>query len=99
MNWPPIHPEAREEFDQIIEHLHTNAGKALARRFVYHAMEAVQRARDLPLSGSPVAAETRRIQLNPFSHDMVYLPDIDGDIYIVAFPHHRRMPRYWLTRV
>jgi plasmid stabilization system protein ParE len=89
---------ARQEFDQIVDYLRDTVNKALAKRFTLNAMETVKRARQHPHSGSPIGLETRRMQIAPFPYDMVYLPKVDADIYIVAFPHHRQRPGYWRNR-
>jgi len=39
------------------------------------------------------------MRIAPFSCDLVYLPEVDGDIHIVAFSHHRQRPGYWRDRV
>lgn len=99
MNWPPAHWVARQEFDQIVDYLRDSVSKGLAKRFTLNAMETVKRARQFPHSGSPIGLETRRMQIEPFSYDLVYLPEVDGDIYVVAFPHHRQRPGYWRNRL
>lgn len=90
---------ARKEFDHILAYLLANVSKSLARRFVLEAMQTVRRARQLPYSGSPIGQEARRMRIAPFSYDLVYLPEMEGDIYILAFPHHRQRPGYWRTRL
>jgi len=46
----------------------------------------------------PIGLEARRMQITPFSYDLAYLPEVDADIYTVAFPHHRQRPGYWRNR-
>jgi len=99
VNWPPAHPRARQEFDHIVDYLRDSVTTLLARRFTLSVMETVKRARQHPHSGSPIGTETRRMRIAPFSCDLVYLPEVDGDIHIVAFPHHRQRPGYWRDRV
>ena len=40
----------------------------------------------------------RRFPLHPFSYDLIYVP-VEGDIFLVAFAHHKRRPGYWRKRI
>jgi toxin ParE1/3/4 len=97
VTWPPFHPEARKEFDNTVEELREIA-KPLARRFVRRTSEVIATLRMFPGSGSPLGRRARRFPLNPFSYDLVYVP-VEGDIFLVAFAHHRRRPGYWRKRL
>ncbi|MFO7903730.1 MAG: type II toxin-antitoxin system RelE/ParE family toxin [Pirellulaceae bacterium] len=99
MTWPPAHHEAREDFRSAVAYFRNEVSNALAQRFALQAMSTVRRARQFPSSGSPIGGEARRMPIKPFSYDLVYLPAFEGDIYIVAFAHHRRRPGYWRARL
>lgn len=97
MIWPPAHAEAAAEFRAYIEHLRTNADVRIAEDFIFSAERALKQACRFPESGSPFG-EARRIVIQGFPLDLVYVAD-EGDVYIVAFAHHRRRPGYWRTRL
>lgn len=99
MKWPPAHPRAREEFDHTVAYFRERVSRSLARRFTKVAIATVLRARQFPESGSPIGKDARRMQLKPFKYDMIYLPDFEGDIFIVAYAHHRQRPGYWRARL
>lgn len=54
--------------------------------------------RMFPGSGAPLGRRARRFPLHPFPYDLIYHP-IDGDIFVIAFAHHRRRPGYWSSRL
>lgn len=99
MNWPPAHPEAREEFVRAVAYFRDQVSKALARRFTLKTMSTLGRARQFPMSGSLIGEKARRMPIRPFSYDLTYLPEYEGDIYIVAIAHHRQRPGYWRSRM
>jgi toxin ParE1/3/4 len=51
-----------------------------------------------PESGSPLGRRARRFSLHPFKYDPVYVP-VEGNIFLVAFAHHKRRPGYWRKRL
>jgi toxin ParE1/3/4 len=97
VSWPPFHPEAQQEFENTIEELGETA-KPLGRRFVHRTAEVVSIIRMFPGSGSPLGRRSRRFPRHPFPNDLVYAP-LEGDIFVIAFAHHRRRPDYWRSRV
>jgi plasmid stabilization system protein ParE len=97
VTWPPFHPEAREEFNSTVEDLREIA-KPLARRFVRRTSEVIAILRMFPGSGSPLGLRARRFSLHPFKYDLVYVP-VEGDIFLIAFAHHKRRPGYWRKRL
>jgi toxin ParE1/3/4 len=97
VSWPPFHPEARKEFDNTVDEMRGIA-KPLARRFVRRTGEVIATLRMFPESGSPLGRKARRVPLRPFSVDLVYVP-VEGDIFLIAFAHHKRRPGYWRERL
>lgn len=97
MTWPPFHPQARQEFDSTLEGLREVA-KPLARRFVRRTTEVIAILRMFPGSGSPLGRRARRFPLQPFSYDLIYVP-VEGDIFLIAFAHHKQRPGYWRKRL
>ena len=85
------------EFDGTVEELREIA-KPLARRFVRRTSEVIAMLRMFPGSGSPLGRRARRFPLSPFSYDLIYVP-VEGDIFLIAFAHHKRRPGYWHRRL
>jgi plasmid stabilization system protein ParE len=86
----------RPEFRDEVAYLLTHASPNVAKRFVLSTMEAVQRVRRFPESGSTIGG-ARRTRIEPFTCDLIYLSET-SDIFIIAIAHHRRRPGYWLLR-
>jgi hypothetical protein len=38
------------------------------------------------------------VPANPFSYDLIHVP-VEGDIFLIAFAHHKRRPDYWHDRL
>lgn len=51
-----------------------------------------------PGLGSPYGAATRRALLRRFPYSVVYRV-LSDRLLVVAFPHHKRRPAYWIDRV
>ncbi|HKO02845.1 MAG TPA: type II toxin-antitoxin system RelE/ParE family toxin [Thermoanaerobaculia bacterium] len=51
-----------------------------------------------PASGKRTLGGARRLSLDGFPYDVVYVLRPD-EIYIIAIAHHRRDPNYWLPRI
>jgi toxin ParE1/3/4 len=97
VSWPPFHPEARKEFDSAVDEFREIA-KPLGRRFVRRASEVIVMLRTFPGIGAPLGRRARRFPLHPFSYDLIYVP-VEGDIFLIAFAHHKRRPDYWHKRL
>ena len=99
MNWPPAHPGAEQEFLAQVAELQATTSEAIAEQYVRRAMSVVRRVRRFPYSGSPSIQGTRIVPLRPFKYSLVYLPDVGGDIFLIAFASQRRKPFYWQKRI
>lgn len=90
-------PAARHEF--LAEIVHYNQEQpGLGARFAAAVEEAAARALAFPRSGSPAAANTRRVFLRGFPFSIVYR-DVAEGIVIFAVAHQSRRPGYWESRV
>jgi hypothetical protein len=65
-------------------------------RFIAAVQQAAP-ALAFPLSGSPVAAGTRRVLVRAFPFSIVYRADAEG-IIVFAVAHSARQPGYWGSR-
>ena len=97
MSSPRFHPEARQEFDETFAFLAERSPTA-AVRFASRVTETLGLLTVFPDAGRPLFGPFRAVALNPFSHDLVYRIDADGEVIIFAVAHHRRQPGYWRDR-
>ena len=88
---------AREEFLAAAEHYET-ASPGLGEAFVGEVVRAVSRIQTFPDHGSPYVAGSRRIVLQCFPFDVVYLR-AEEHVLVVAVAHQRRSPYYWRQRL
>ena len=89
--------DARREFLKEVTY-YENIRKGLGRRFRTAATEAFKRAGELPRSGKPVIAETRRVLVKGFPFAIVYVSS-ETEVVVYAVAHLSREPEYWLGRV
>ncbi|MES1938703.1 plasmid stabilization system [Salinisphaera sp. T5B8] len=87
---------ARDEFLAALAY-YRDIDPELARRFSREVEEVLQRAVAFPESGSPSAANTRRMYLRDFPFALVYRAT-DSAIVVFALAHHSRRPGYWRDR-
>lgn len=73
------------------------AQTGLGLRFAVAVEVATARALTFPLSGTPAAADTRRMIVRGFPYSVFYRPQEDG-IVVFAVAHHARRPSYWASR-
>ena len=69
----------------------------LGARFTQAVEQGAARALAFPQSGSPAAANTRRIIVKAFPFSLFYRQDRE-EIVIFAVAHHSRNPEYWARR-
>ena len=62
------------------------------------AATAFRKAGELPLSGKPGVAGTRRILVKGFPFAVIYI-QFDTEIVVYAVGHLSRAPEYWLGRL
>ena len=75
-----------------------NIRKGLGRRFRTAATGAFEKAGELPLSGKPGVAETRRNLVKGFPFAVIYIP-FEHEVVIYTVSHLSRKPAYWLGRL
>jgi toxin ParE1/3/4 len=88
---------ARQEFLAEVAY-HSEAQSRLGGHFAAAVEEATVRALAFPQSGSPAAANTRRVFIKGFPFSIIYRAEGDG-IVVFAVAHHARQPGYWRKRV
>jgi plasmid stabilization system protein ParE len=77
---------------------HSAQRPGLGDEFVLAVEEAVQRARRVPEAGSPHLYGTRRMLVERFHYDLVYV--LRGElVLIISVAHQRRKPGYWRKRL
>lgn len=77
---------------------HAAQRPGLGDEFVSEVEEAVQRAREAPETGSPHLYGTRRMLVERFHYDVVFLVR-EPLVLVVAVAHQRRKPGYWRRRL
>jgi len=93
----PFLPAAREEFIAAANHYDSEA-PGLGDEFITEVERAVARIATFPEHGSPYLERTRRVVLQRFPFNIVYLVESET-VLVVALAHHSRRPGYWRDRV
>jgi toxin ParE1/3/4 len=70
----------------------------LGDEFVSAVEEVIECALRAPEAGSPHLCGTRRMLVERFHYDLVYIPT-DEVMLIVSIAHQRRKPGYWRRRL
>ena len=71
----------------------------LGRRYLDAVESAIAKACASPKRHRvELAPDVRRIFVNGFPFAILYR-EVDDTVQILAVPHYRRMPRYWLGRL
>jgi toxin ParE1/3/4 len=90
--------EALEEYLEIVTYLERQSA-GLAERFNVVFQEAIEVLMVFADAGRDLGQfDTRRLNLRGFSYHLIYRIE-SQTIVIYAIPHHKRSPRYWLTRL
>ena len=90
------HPEAVEEADAAAA-FYREQQRELARRFVNHLSEALERIAFKPTIYREVEPGIRKIRMRAFPYAVIYRSR-GPRIEIVAVMHTRRRPGYWRER-
>jgi toxin ParE1/3/4 len=95
-------PEADEEL-RAAARWYERRRPGLGREFLAAIGAAVELIQQHPAGGSRVpkvkrALPARRLILRRFPYAVVFL-ELEVEIRILAFAHHRRRPGYWLRRL
>ena len=96
MNLRP-HPDAEAEISEAFGRYRLISAE-LGRDFLQKFEAALAVIRNNPRQSAFVRPPVRRILLQRFPYSVVYLESA-GEIFIVALPHKRRRPFYWLARL
>ena len=92
-----FHPAARAELRDAVDH-YDDIRIELGDQFTSIVDDALEHIVNNPHTGEPFDAGTRRYGLTRFPYSIIFLPD-RSPIMIVAVPHQRRRPGYWLDRL
>jgi plasmid stabilization system protein ParE len=95
-------PEADEEL-RAAARWYERKRPGLGRDFLAAIGAAIELIQRHPAGGSRVPSvkrtlPVRRLILRRFPHAVIFL-ELDAEIRILAFAHHRRRPGYWLRRL
>lgn len=90
-------PGAETEFLRA-SRWHAAKRPGLGDEFIWEVEEAVQRALRAPETGSPHLYGTRRMIVDRFHYDLVYVLR-EPVVLIAAVSHQRRKPGYWRNRL
>lgn len=66
--------------------------------FLEAVQEATAYAQRVPLAGSPVSTDLRRLLVRRFPYYLLYAVE-ETRIFILAVAHFRRRPGYWQPRL
>jgi toxin ParE1/3/4 len=70
----------------------------LGERFERELLKVVTTIEQRPLIGTPLTGLVRLLRLETFRYNVIYVIE-DSEALIVAVPHHRRRPGYWIARL
>ncbi len=97
-----IHPAAHRELARAERWYRREATIRVADALLTAFESAVARACAAPESGMVVAVRRRitfrAVRLRPFRYRLIYFVRDDG-VRVLAVPHDRRRPEYWLWRL
>lgn len=74
------------------------ASAGLGNDFLSDVQQAIDKLREYPKAGRPIATHLRGMLLNRFPFSIIYSEETDT-ILIVSIAHHRRRPGYWQSRL
>jgi toxin ParE1/3/4 len=66
--------------------------------FVGELWDAIQLVREFPYAGTPVGNGVRRVVLQRYRYNLLYVPETEA-IFVVAVAHQRLRPEYWRYRL
>jgi plasmid stabilization system protein ParE len=90
-------PPAEDEMSEAAS-FYDAASVGLGEDFLLDIQQRVNRLREYPMAGTPVAPKLRRMLLLHFPFSIIYAEEPDA-ILIVSIAHHRRRPDYWKLRI
>ena len=96
MNIRP-HPDAEAEIEEAFDY-YRGISVELGRDFLAKFEAALAGIRANPNQGAFVRRPVRRLLLKRFPYSVISFPK-DGEVFMVAVPHKRRRPFYWLSRL
>jgi plasmid stabilization system protein ParE len=91
-----FHPQAQRDADGA-EEWYAARSVLAARAFLTELFSSVEAVRAAPERWSSYLSGTLRYYFPKFPFSLIYRVS-DGTITVVAVAHHRRKPRYWITR-
>jgi hypothetical protein len=92
-----FHPEARTDFYVAVD-WYEGERLGLGMAFSTGVQLALTRAAAIPLAGSPVGTELRRVFVPHFPYSVLYAVETTR-LWVVAVAHFRRRPGYWRDRL
>jgi len=97
-----VEPEAEAELAEAMA-WYEEQGPGLGAALLVEVDEAIGRLREGAWPSSPVPGVrgelgVRRVVLDRFPYSVIFL-EHDDCIAVIAFPHLKRVPGYWLERI
>jgi plasmid stabilization system protein ParE len=91
-----IHPEARRELLEAIDH-YNGIDPGLGASFLTEIESAISLVEEFPALWVEIENGIRRCLVRRFPYAVLYTAE-NGRVFILAFMHMRREPGYWSSR-
>ena len=91
-----LHPAAAAEVEVAMQWYAERSPQA-ARAFAAEVIICIRRVKETPARWPRYVFDTHRYLFPHFPFSLVYRFD-ENEIRIIAIPHHRRRPGYWMGR-
>lgn len=92
-----LHPEVEAEIENWANILAEYSDHA-SLRFLAEVRSGFQRICERPTHSHFICQNYRRLNLNHFSHAIIYR-DYNDVVYVIAVMHEKRHPDYWKHRM
>ncbi len=92
-----LHPEVEDEIESWAMILAKRSDRS-PTRFILEVRAGFHRIRERPTHAHFIYQSYRRLNLDRFSHVVVYREYGDA-VYVIAVAHEKRHPDYWKRRI
>jgi len=92
-----LHPEVGGEIESWVAILAERSDRSPAR-FLEEVRAGFNRIRERPTHAHFIHQSYRRLNLDRFSHAVIYR-EYDDAVYVIAVTHEKRHPDYWKRRI
>lgn len=92
-----FHPEVQEDISSAFE-WYQNQAIGLGDSFVKELENSLSEIIEQPLAWPSLTKKLKRYILNRFPFSVIYSITSES-VYVLAIMHHKRHPKYWISRL